>query len=679
MPLTAKRKTPYLVIAILIVACALFVEFRPPLYVQYLEAKTFDLRILLRGPRRPADEIAIIAIDDQSLDQYHANIWPRNLTAELIRRASSAGAKVIGVDYIYSLPETSQGFTAIHDIREAYAKIPAANAVFRDYLLQQELHHDVDRALAAAIASAGNVVLAFAPRLETTPEQEVPPEFLPNYALMLVKKSTVYTPIAAASALTPIAELVSPAASIGHVYTQYDRDGAIRWEPLYVDLVGRHYPSFGLEAARLYLGLEPSDVKVHLGNTIQFANQPTIPTDAAGRVLLNYLGKTGTFPTYSAASVLAGKIPASAFQGKIVLIGATALGAGDIHVTPFAELPGVEKQATVIENILHNNFFYREEFTLLLDVVIILAFASAIALTIAQRGAIGGGLTFLALLAVYLTASAFAFSRLNIWMNLVVPVLSLVMLYLSTTAYRFLAEERSARRIKAIFSQYTTERVVNELIAHPGMAKLGGERKEMTVLFSDVRGFTTFSEHHEPEEVVAMLNEFLAAMTDVILHWDGTVDKFVGDEIMAFWGAPMVQENHAELAVRCALNMMERLHELQEKWRSAGKEVLDIGIGLNSGPMVVGNIGSESKKMDYTVIGDSVNLGARVESLTRQYQAHILITESTRELIAHLLPIEDGKTPGNGLGHVRLEKLGEATVKGKSIPVAIYNLYNLDT
>jgi len=242
---------------------------------------------------------------------------------------------------------------------------------------------------------------------------------------------------------------------------------------------------------------------------------------------------------------------------------------------------------------------------------------------------------------------------------------------MTETAYSYAVSERYARRMRTMFSSYVTERVVSELIKNPDMAKLGGERREITVLFADVRGFTTFSEGHAPEEVVAILNEYLGEMTEIVFKWEGTLDKFIGDAILAFWNAPMRQENHAELAVRCALAMISRLGELRKRWESEGRLGLDIGIGINTGEVIVGNIGAEGKKMDYTVIGDHVNLGSRVESLTRKYDVHILITEFTLERIRD-------KILDNKLGHVCLRGLEKVIVKGKEKPVGIYELVNLD-
>jgi adenylate cyclase len=245
------------------------------------------------------------------------------------------------------------------------------------------------------------------------------------------------------------------------------------------------------------------------------------------------------------------------------------------------------------------------------------------------------------------------------------PLNTTIFTFLTVTAYNYAFEERYARRIRAMFSSYVTQTIVNELINNPEMAKLGGEKREVTVLFSDVRGFTTFSEKHSPEEVVAILNEYLGAMTDIVLKWEGTLDKFIGDAIVVFWNAPHPRENHAELALECAVDMVRKLNQLHDKWDREGKPKLSCGVGINTGEVVVGNIGAEGKKMDYTVIGDHVNLGARVESLTRKFDTDILITEMTLAKLKGV--IESGALKG-------MEIRGErrVIVKGKEHPVTMY-------
>jgi adenylate cyclase len=290
-------------------------------------------------------------------------------------------------------------------------------------------------------------------------------------------------------------------------------------------------------------------------------------------------------------------------------------------------------------------------------------------LIVRVKAVAGAFLSFAFIVATFIIAYYIFFFR-GLWIDLSYSGNNILITYFVVTAYRYATEERYARQIRSMFSSYVTERVVNELIKHPDLAKLGGARREITVLFSDVRGFTTFSEKHSPEQVVAILNEYLGEMTNIIFKWDGTLDKFVGDEIVAFWGAPLPQPDHAELALKCALHMEQRLRELKERWEREGREPLHAGFGLNTGEVIVGNIGTEGKKMDYTVIGDNVNLGARVEGLTRKYSANIIITETTLNKIR--TPIMEGK-----FGHVKVGGLDIVAVKGKAEPIRIYELISL--
>ena len=236
--------------------------------------------------------------------------------------------------------------------------------------------------------------------------------------------------------------------------------------------------------------------------------------------------------------------------------------------------------------------------------------------------------------------------------------------------------EQQAKQIRAIFSNYVSPQIVEELIKDPEKARLGGQRKELTMLFSDLVGFTSFSENHSAEQVVAQLNEYLAAMTEVVFHWHGTLDKFVGDAIVAFWGAPLDQPDHVERATKCALHMQKRLGELQAKWTAEGKVLLSNGIGLNTGEVLVGNIGAEGKKMDYTMIGDHVNLAARVEGLTRKF-APVMITEFTAERVKRLIAAEERSDNQGRLGHAHLRKLGAVKIKGRDRQVVVYSLASL--
>ncbi|HWR96949.1 MAG TPA: adenylate/guanylate cyclase domain-containing protein, partial [Candidatus Methanoperedens sp.] len=247
------------------------------------------------------------------------------------------------------------------------------------------------------------------------------------------------------------------------------------------------------------------------------------------------------------------------------------------------------------------------------------------------------------------------------------PLLVLVLAGGGVVAWQHVVEFRLSRRMRRLFSSYVTERVVERLIAEPAMARLGGERREVTILFADIRGFTTFSEKHPPEEVVRTLNEYLGAMTEVIFRWEGTLDKFIGDTILAFWGAPLPQTDHPERALRCALHLCSRLDGLNAAWTAAGRPPLEIGVGVSTGSVLVGNIGAEGKKMDYTVIGDQVNLCSRVEELTKSHRTRILITASTFERVQPLLA-------NGGIGHVAVEGPVEVVVKGREEAVSVYRV-----
>jgi len=241
-----------------------------------------------------------------------------------------------------------------------------------------------------------------------------------------------------------------------------------------------------------------------------------------------------------------------------------------------------------------------------------------------------------------------------------------------TTVLNYVLKERQAREIHSMFASYVSPRIVQELMKSPAKATLGGQRKELTMLFADLVGFTTFSEHRPAEEVVDQLNEYLSAMTDVIFRWNGTLDKFVGDAIVVFWGAPLDQPDHAELGVQCALEMRTRLMQLQAQWKTQGKPILENGIGINTGVALVGNIGAEGKKMDYTMIGDQVNLAARFQGLTRTLGHPILLTEFTASKLA--LGLDRGKPDAQrrGLDQIQLRKLQVVTVKGRQEPVGAY-------
>ncbi|HAK88617.1 MAG TPA: adenylate/guanylate cyclase domain-containing protein [Nitrospiraceae bacterium] len=631
---TKKNRAAFLIgLAVTILLTVLmFLKLSP---LESLEEKLYDYRFKIRGAVKQPDNIVIAAIDEKSIERLGRWPWDRDKIAALVKRLTEAGAELIVFDVIFSEREKN------------------------------------DILLGEAIRNAGNVILPVVFDFER--EAKISEnELLVGAAFSSVTNPEMfnkYNPIMSKGTLIPVPELIKEAMTIGHINMFPDGDGTLRWESLVIEHGGYLYPSITLQAAAVYLGIPPEKVVLKATEGIHVGKR-YIPTDRWGRALINYYGSNQTFKYIPISDIIEGKIGSNILEGKIVLIGASAIGIYDLRVTPFSPaMPGVEKHASVIASILENKFIKTVPF--FVNLLVLILSGILLSFLIPRYKALGASAAAGLSLLFILAAGYVLFAQKGLWLNITYASLNTIIIFISVTAYSYAVEEKRAKKMKAMFSSYVTERVVNELIKNPEMAKLGGARREITVLFSDVRGFTSFSEKHSPEEVVTILNEYLGEMTDIVFKWEGTLDKFIGDAILAFWNAPMPQENHAELAVKCALNMVTRLKELQAKWEAEGKPSLDCGIGVNTGEVIVGNIGAEGKKMDYTVIGDHVNLGSRVESLTRKYNVHILMTEFTLHKIKDSIEI-------GSLWRAEVTGLEKVVVKGKEQPVSIYEVKGLE-
>jgi adenylate cyclase len=470
------------------------------------------------------------------------------------------------------------------------------------------------------------------------------------------------------AAVVPVRALISVADSGGFLNTPPDSDGTIRHYPLVAAAGGAVYPSLGLAlVARVEgrsgipapvfpvgaAGAPESLVEVRVGGR-------TIPTDDAGRVGLAYLGPFRDFPSWSATDVLHGRIPAEAMRGRIAVVGATAAGTWDQRVTPFDDsAPGVITHATFVENVLEGEVEQRTAPVVLGELVLVFLLALGLALAFA-RGSWWASVAALVLgLAGWTALAALALER-HLVLALGLPVAQMLAMFLVATTFRFVDEERKKRRARETFGRFLAPSVVEEVLAQEGALRLGGEKRELTVLFGDVRGFTSISERLDPRELLELLNEVLTPMTDVIVSGhQGTLDKYMGDAVMAFWGAPRPQPDHALRACRAALSMVSRLAELRPRWRERGLPDIDIGVGINSGPMSVGFVGSQDRFYNYTVLGDAVNLASRLEGANREYGTRILLGEETRAQVGQA---------------VVTRLIDRVRVKGKQEPVAIHEL-----
>jgi adenylate cyclase len=618
-----------------------------------VEALTYDWR-LARHPRPRNPDIVFVEINESSVRALAPFVgrwpWPRMIHAGAISYLSRAGARLIVYDVQFSEPDT-QGLYRIGD-----------NTVTGP---------ESDAQLVAAVRRAGNVVLLADALFEGLAVESTSLEACGKPE----PPGTVYEPGGASAdrpnICLPFGELRSVAAAVGHNYLEKDPGGVSRALHPFVTSQGVAVPSLGL-AALLAAEQTPADAVKVESERLRIGADKVIPLRPNGQALLWLRGPFASdkveepyarFPFFdvllSEERVVSQQppvIPESEFAGKIVFVGTSATGLGDVHATAFGgSTPGMMFQATLTDNVQTGEFIHktpRVAAGLLTAGAGVLAGLTAILLpvwwAVAAIAAVGAG--WMAL------ASSLVGS--GVWMPVVAPLAALVLATTGGLAWQYFVEGRARREVRRLFSRYVSRDIVRRLESDPSAARLGGDRREMTVLFSDIRGFTSASEAGRPEAIVEQLNEYFTAMVDVLFRHQGTLDKFVGDMVMGLFGAPLDDARHADHAVAAALEMSERLDRLNARWASEGRPQFNIGIGINTGEMIAGNIGSESI-MSYTVIGDAVNLGSRIESLNKDYGTRILISEATRARLAE---------------PVATRRVDQVKVKGRQEPVVVYEV-----
>lgn len=657
-------------IAIFINICLLILFFFDAAFLHYMELRTYDLRMVYRSERAIGKETAVVAIDERSLTELGRWPWSRGVIAELVKALKAQGVKAIGFDIIFSEPEENRGIKALQELSDRLKKLEPTSRTAQELIQQKKRQLDVDGFLASAIGEAGNVTLGYLFHFsraevghltETEITRNVDSIASGQYPVVQYKRAPEQG--ALYEALAPLANLetlATRAENCGFFNAFPDKDGTIRWSPLLIKFQDKYYSSLAVSLLMQYL--DWPDVRLKLdsfGVAAITIGDTLIPTDHYGRILINYLGREGVVPHYSAVDVIRGRIPPGELKDRIIIVGATAIGIYDLRVTPFSPVSaGINIHATVVDNILRRSFIVQSFWTSLLDVFAIILLGLATGFFVSRLRAVPAfGLTA-GLTLIFIAVNFLIFSRFSVWLNLIYPLLSILLSYVGVTVHKFLSEEREKKKVRSAFQYYLTSSVINEMLKDPSKLRLGGEKKELTVLFSDIRGFTSVSEVLTPEELVHLLNEYLTAMTDLVFKHDGLLDKYMGDAIMAVYGAPLDQPDHPVRACETALEMISVLDVLRVKWRQEGRPDLDIGIGLSSGAMVVGNMGSQMR-FDYTVMGDRVNLGSRLEGLNKVYGTRIIVSEYTRDLVRD---------------QFALRELDSVRVKGKAIPVRIYEL-----
>jgi len=663
------------------------------------EKKTIDARYCFYAqPTQHTNDIIILNISEEAVKRfepfYGSWPWPRSLHGEVVEYLMSDGAVAIGFDIIFSEQFLRQEVDAA-TVNEL--KVLAKNTDIQE--IREELFHRLDALrpeisdmlFVSAVKNSGNIFQSAVFYVNENDIAEDPglraDRIATKKIISALSKSVLPIPRKYYhniffNVTVPFPKLAKASRSIGHINVIPDGDGTCRRVTplLWFRSDTTAYPSLSLAIAAYVKGIpfytiKMQDDRVIIGDAI-------IPLLSDGSAMINYQGgkvkkqkdgknKYESFYQYipydfviaSKDLIQAGEkpvLPKGTFKGKIVLITSTAVGLTDLRATPFSPVtPGVEIHANIIDNILSKRFLHTVDGWNEKIYIFLLALVAGI-ITSLSRPYVGFAMT------VTLTGTVIGFHWKLFGHGWVLPIVNasvaIVGTYLVVLLLKYISEEKEKRRIRSAFGHYLAPQVLEDILKSPDKLKLGGERRYMTVLFSDIEGFTSLSEQLAPEEISKILNEYLGQMMDCIKRTDGTLDKFIGDGIMAEWNAPVAQEDHAARACETALFMMKELSILMEKWKKEQNPLLNVRIGINSGTMVVGNMGSR-EIFDYTVIGNEVNTSARLEPLNKDFGTHIIVSENTHCETEKYYPRK-----------FVFRFLAKVALKGRATPLNIYEL-----
>ncbi len=633
-----------------------------PQAIQLLEYKLYDVFLEQVHSTETSGVPVIVDIDDQSLKRFGQWPWPRYRMALLLEKIRRAGALAVGLDILFAEPDR----TSPRILKQELKRDLELDIGFSG-LPQGLMDHD---SLLAGILSQGPYVLGYSFSFHRPPGTDPANPDLPPLSAAVVSAPKAgpikHFLFQAEDVVPPLPNLLQSSPGAGYMNTLADKDGVLRRTPLFIAYGDSIYPQLGLATLlQAFAGTIPDPViKVTRGGVESLKIKNTIiPLQANGALLLNYRGPSNTFSYISAADILQDRSDPQQLQGKIVFIGTSASGLKDIRISPLDQIyPGVEAHATIVDNILSQDFISRPDWTPGLELSSILVFGL---LTTILIGLSSPRFTLPVALLAGLGAwfgSLWSLDQLNIWISPSFPLITLIANFSMLNLLKFRLSEKDKRFFRSAFSKYVSKAVVDQLAESPDKLSLKGEEKEMSILFSDIRGFTSISEQLSPVQVTHLLNEYFTPVTRVITSNQGTLDKFIGDAVMAFWNAPLDVPGHRNLAIRSALDMLGAVRELNQSFQEQFGVQIKIGIGLHCGLCRVGNMGS-SDLFDYTIIGDSVNLASRLEGLTKFYGVELIASEDT---------LQD---PSEG---VLVQDLDLVRVKGKQQPVRIFAVYGED-
>lgn len=616
----------------------------------------YDLQLkahLLTDKQTPSPKIVVVDIDDKSLQAEGRWPWARSTLATLVDQLYHQGAAVVAFDMFFSEKEPNLIDQLIDKIK--FTKDIDQNVI--DALKVNASIFDEDKKFAASLENITSILaIGFLPRKQMQ-------NTLPYPLMKLNAKQEKELDIPRARGYIVSIPLLQEAAGLGGFINIFpDTDGILRHAPLVLRYQSSVYPSLALQAVLAYTGSRVKLITPQYADTeeleaVEVGNYQ-IPTDITGQALIPFIGFSYTFPYYSATDVIHKRVPKNVLKDKIVFVGTSATGLGDLKATAVqSPYPGVEIQASMANGILKQNFSYRPAWVFGANLLLTILFGIITSIAFPFFGPRLLGTVALLLPISMFVLNDYIWKKTGLVLSFLVPISLVSLSAVLNMLWGYLFETRKREQIKNMFGQYVPEGHIDEMLQETSDYALKGEDRDMSVLFADIRSFTTISEGLTAKQLVDLLNTFFTPMTKVIFDNRGTIDKYVGDLIMAFWGAPLADDKHAENAIESAISMQEQVVALRPTLKENNWPDINIGIGINSGTMSVGDMGSQYRR-NYTVLGDNVNLGSRVEGLTKFYGANIMVTEATRKNQTKFI----------------FRKLDRVRVKGKKRGVEIYDV-----
>ncbi len=651
-----------LVSALLIVWMAFYAAgYRSAPVIDRIEAGLYDLRLRATLPQTRDKRIVIIDIDEQSLLAEGRWPWPRNKMSYLVDLLFDYyGIQLVAFDIVFAEADTSSGLDMLHTLKEGPLR---DSPDFARVLTQLEPQLRYDQLFANSLARRKAIMGYYTSHRanEINPLSALPAPLMNADALPF--SNHLFQARSFGANLTPLQQATGRGGFFNNPHL--DDDGVYRRIPMLIQYQDGIYESLALATLRALFDI--SALNFITGDYRQqgqrqqplehiLADTLRIPVDQRATLLIPYLGDAGSFDYIPATEVLNGITPIDALQDKIVFVGTSAAGLQDLVTTPVhAAFPGVEVHANIVSGVLDQRIKWRPDYLPVVEALSLLLCGLLAAVAFQLLSALQATLVAALLMALAIFTSGYLWSRYHLDLHLASLLLLLGMLYSVQMAFSYLYESKRKKHLSRIFGHYIPPELVDVMSQSDENFSLKGESREMTVLFSDVRGFTTISETLSPEVLCELINEILTPITTIIHEHHGTIDKYIGDAVMAFWGAPLTDTDHATHAVQAALKIITALEERQDQFAARGWPPVRMGIGLNTGKMNVGNMGSEFR-LSYTVMGDAVNLGSRLEGLTKQYGVCLIVSEFTRAAAPGFL----------------YKELDRVRVKGKNEPITIY-------